>query len=81
MSITSALVDAETLIVAPPSYMRRLIPRRPWTNIGAKMRFMQTNEPKKWTLPQNSLMKRPVAFGYQKYTPAKRPNTEPPKST
>jgi len=38
----------------------------PWENMGMKMRFMNTNDVKKCTLPQYSFMNRPVTFGYQK---------------
>src|SRR5437588_8199747 len=51
--------------VTPPSYMRRDRPAMPCANIGWKIRFMNINEVQKWTLPQNSFINRPVAFGYQ----------------
>ncbi len=34
-------------------------------NIGMKMTFMHTSEPKKWIFPSVSFIFRPVAFGYQ----------------
>ena len=37
----------------------------PWANMGWKIRFMKINDVQKCTLPQNSLMTLPVAFGYQ----------------
>src|SRR3954462_10116643 len=50
----------------PPSYQRRCMFSIPCRNIGRKMTFMQTNEGQKCTLPQNSFMVLPVAFGNQK---------------
>src|SRR5436305_4577693 len=49
----------------PPSYQRRCIPAMPCRNIGRKMTFIQISEGQKCTLPQNSFISRPVAFGYQ----------------
>src|SRR5919201_3287736 len=49
----------------PPSYQRRCIPSMPCKNIGRKMTFMQMSEGQKCTLPQNSFITRPVAFGNQ----------------
>src|SRR5436190_2235050 len=50
----------------PPSYQRRCIPSMPCRNMGREMTFIQMSEGQKWTLPQNSLIIRPVAFGNQK---------------
>src|SRR5438105_14539602 len=50
----------------PPSYQRRCIPPMPCKNIERKITFIQMSEGQKWTLPQNSLIILPVAFGYQK---------------
>src|SRR6266545_1908670 len=49
----------------PPSYQRRCIPAIPCKNIGRKMTFMQMSVGQKCTLPQNSFIFRPVAFGNQ----------------
>src|SRR5262249_21009886 len=57
--------DALCAYCAPPSYLRRFIPARPWMNIGMKTRLMQMNEPQKWILPSGSFIVRPVAFGNQ----------------
>src|SRR6478609_2649517 len=54
----------------PPSYQRRCMPSIPWRNIGRKLMFMQMSDGQKWTYPQNSFIRRPVALGYQKYIPA-----------
>ena len=32
---------------APPSYMRRFMPARPWMNIGMNTMLMQMNDPQK----------------------------------
>src|SRR6266576_920673 len=61
----------------PPSYQRRCMPSIPCRNIGRKIRFMQMSEGQKCTLPQNSFIILPVAFGYQKYTPANRAKIVP----
>ena len=50
---------------APPSYMRRFIPARPWMNIGMKTMLMQMNDPQKWIAPSVSFIFFPVAFGNQ----------------
>src|SRR5262245_48741385 len=50
---------------APPSYIRRFIPPRPWMNIGMNTRLMQMNDPQKCSLPSSSFIFRPVAFGNQ----------------
>ena len=42
------------------------MPSIPCRNIGRKMTFMQMSEGQKCTLPQNSFIMRPVAFGNQK---------------
>ena len=53
------------LYPAPPSYIRRFIPERPWMNIGIKTTLMLMNEPQKWIRPSRSFILRPVAFGNQ----------------
>src|SRR5689334_15073463 len=50
---------------APPSYIRRFMPPRPWMNIGMKTPLMQMNDPQKWIFPISSFIFRPVAFGNQ----------------
>ena len=45
--------------------MRRIIPAMPCANMGWNIRFMKINDGQKCTLPQNSLISRPVTFGYQ----------------
>ena len=50
----------------PPSYQRRCMPSIPWRNMGRKMMFMQMSDGQKCTFPQNSFIRRPVAFGNQK---------------
>src|SRR6266576_304906 len=49
----------------PPSYQRRCMPSIPCRNIGRKITFMQISDGQKCTLPQNSFITRPVAFGNQ----------------
>src|SRR5205823_7378460 len=49
----------------PPSYQRRCMPSIPCRNIGRKITFIQMSDGQKCTLPQNSFMVRPVAFGNQ----------------
>ena len=44
---------------------RRDTPAIPSRNIGVKMTFMQTSDPKKWIFPSVSFILRPVAFGNQ----------------
>src|SRR5712692_1749404 len=50
---------------APPSYIRRFIPARPWMNIGMNTMLMQMNDPQKWTAPSTSFIFLPVALGNQ----------------
>ena len=48
---------------------------------GTKVTQKPTNMNQKLALPRPGLVMRPVNFGYQKYRPAKPPNTALPKST